>query len=234
MISEQSTWGENYTLPALEDPVAVDALDIVAAHAYAENNEPFSKRTGRLEEALRHGKPIWQTEVSTGEANDTSIANALFWAKLVHFHLAENQVNAWCYWWAVACYNNCGALIYMDLTNRRLVVAKRLFAIGNFSRFLRPGCLRMEADSNPAPGVYVSAYQNPTCSELYIVAINENAGSDQRVDIDIGGFAGAAMPYRTSKSEDLVKLSEIPVVDSTIKATLLNQSVTTFVVRRHV
>jgi glucuronoarabinoxylan endo-1,4-beta-xylanase len=234
MIAEQSTWGEEYAIPALEDPVALDAVDIVAAHAYAENNEPFSKRTGRLEEALRHGKPIWQTEVSTGEANDTSIANALFWAKLVHFHLAENQVNAWCYWWAVTCYNNCGALIYMDLTDPRLVVAKRLFAIGNFSRFLRPGCLRIEADSNPAPGVYVSAYQNPPCSELYIVAINENAGSDQRVDIHLGGFAGAAMPYRTSKSEDLVKLSEIPVVHSTIKATLLNQSVTTFVVRRHV
>jgi glucuronoarabinoxylan endo-1,4-beta-xylanase len=234
MISEQSTWGEEYAIPALEDPVAVDAVDIVAAHAYAENNEPFRKRTGRLEEALRHGKPIWQTEVSTGEANDTSIADALFWAKLVHFHLAENQVNAWCYWWAVGCYNNCGALIYMDLANRRLVVAKRLFAIGNFSRFLRPGHVRIAAEPNPAPGVYVSAYKNPTSSELYIVAINENAGSDQRVDIHLGEFAGAAMPYRTSKSEDLVNLSEIPVVHSTIKATLLNQSVTTFVVRRHV
>jgi glucuronoarabinoxylan endo-1,4-beta-xylanase len=122
----------------------------------------------------------------------------------------------------------------MDLAKRRLVVAKRLFAIGNFSRFLRPGHMRIDAEPNPAPGVYVSAYQNPTCSELYIVAINEKAGSDQRVDIHLGGFAGAATPYRTSKSEDLVKLSEIPVVHSTIKATLLNQSVTTFVVRRHI
>jgi glucuronoarabinoxylan endo-1,4-beta-xylanase len=234
MIAEQSTWGEKCAIPALEDTVAVDAVDIVAAHAYAENNEPFSKRTGRLEQALRRGKPIWQTEVCSGDSNDTGIANALFWAKLVHIHLAENQVNAWCYWWAVSCYNNGSALIYMDLVGRRLVVAKRLFAIGNFSRFLRPGHVRIDAEPNPAPGVYVSGYQNPTCSELYIVAINENAGSDQRVDIHLGGFAGAATPYRTSRSEDLVELSEIPVVDSIIKAMLPSESVTTFVVSRHV
>jgi glucuronoarabinoxylan endo-1,4-beta-xylanase len=232
MIAEQSNWGEEYAVPTLEDPVAVDAVDIVASHAYAKIDAPLSKRTGRLEHALRRGKPIWQTEVCSGDANETGIADALFWAKLVHLHLAENQVNAWCYWLAVSCYDNRSALIYMDLANRRLVVAKRLFAIGSFSRFLRPGHRRIDVEPNPAPGVYLSAYKNSTCSELYIVAINENAGSDQRVDIDLGGFTGAAVPYRTSPTEDLLKVTEIPAVNSTLKATLRRESVTTFVVRR--
>ena len=234
MIAEQSNWGEEYAIPALEDPVAVDAVDIVTAHAYAKSDEPLSKRTGKLEQALRLGKPIWQTEVCSGEANETGIADALFWAKLVHLHLAENQVNAWCYWWAVSCYDNRSALIHMDLTNRRLVVAKRLFAIGNFSRFIRPGHLRIHVEPNPAPGIYISAYRNPTCREVCVVAINENASADQRVDIDLGEFAGAAVPYRTSSTEDLARLPVVPVGHSTIKVALTCQSVTTFVVRHHV
>ena len=58
MIAEQSTWGEQYAVPALDDPVAVRAVDIVAAHAYADKDAPLSKRTGKLREAARHNKPM--------------------------------------------------------------------------------------------------------------------------------------------------------------------------------
>jgi glucuronoarabinoxylan endo-1,4-beta-xylanase len=233
IIGEGSLWREDYFLPSLNDPVAVNGVDVVAAHAYGRTPEsfpPLSERTGRFDTALKQKKPIWQTEVCAGVPNDTAIGDGLYWAKLMHRHLCENQVSAWCYWWGMSCYNNRSALVYMDLAEKNLTVAKRLFAIGNYSRFIRPGYFRVDAHANPVHGVYVSAYRDASSSQLVIVVINENSTSNE-VGFHIGDFkASVTQPYRTSATEDLAPLPEIPIVNSVIQAKLLGNSINTFVV----
>jgi O-glycosyl hydrolase len=54
---------------------------------------------------------------------------------------------------------------------------KALWVMGNFSRFARPGYMRVSTSGNPPSGVAVSAYVNPSSNALVIVTINSNTSS---------------------------------------------------------
>ena len=136
-------------------------MDIVATHAYDEN--PGDK-VKPLPLAKQHGKRIWMTEVSYFGDNDPTIKDGLQWAKLMHDHLTVSEVNAWFYWWG-ACYKPNGeSLIPLDVKNRTYSTTKRLFTFSNFSRFIRPGFVRLDCPSEPEPGVNVSAFRTATAA----------------------------------------------------------------------
>jgi glucuronoarabinoxylan endo-1,4-beta-xylanase len=102
------------------------------------------------------------TEVSDMQGNDTTINDGLKWAKEVHDFMTITQGNAWCYWWG-ACYKtwNGEGLIQLDMNAKTYKVAKRLYTIGQYARFIRPGWERISATASPASGVYVTAYKDP-------------------------------------------------------------------------
>jgi O-glycosyl hydrolase len=54
----------------------------------------------------------------------------------------------WQYWIAVSKYDWRDGLIYVDESTHDIHLTKRLWALGNFSRFLRPGAVRIEAASS--------------------------------------------------------------------------------------
>jgi len=113
---------------------------------------------------------------------------------------------------------------------RRVYTAyPRLWALGNFSRFVRPGWCRIEATATPAPGVLVSAYKDQATGNFAIVAINKNdAAQALAITVD-GAAAAAATGYRTSAGENLQPLAESRFTNGSLAVTLVPQSVTTFV-----
>ncbi len=248
ILGEPSTWTEAPVVPALGDAEARDAIGIVAAHAYfGDNAVPavrLTDRIGPFPAARAAGKPIWQTEVSAFNGNDAGIADALYWAKLLHFHLAEDQVSGWFYWWLVSPRDNREALVQLDPASQTWMPNRRLFALGQYSRFVRPGAHRVAADAIPAPGVFVSAYRDGEA--LAIVAINDNA-QPVAAEFTIADLQPAAVAaYRTSAFEELRPLAqplpfgpplrgEAPVLRGgaapVVAATLAGQSITTFTLR---
>lgn len=238
MLGENSEWTEAPAVPSLEDAAAREAVDIVASHAYFGDNHvpevPLGPRTGVFTLAGQYAKPVWQTEVSAFNANDPGIADALYWAKLVHFHLAEDNVSGWLYWWLVSPGPNREALIDLDPGDWAWLANKRLFALGQFSRFLRPGAVRVAATANPAPEVYVSAYAAP--GQTIVVAIN---GQEQAARAAIRLHGGAAprtaQAWRTSRWEELAGVQPPQLESATgggitvARADLAPQSVTTLV-----
>jgi glucuronoarabinoxylan endo-1,4-beta-xylanase len=222
VLGESSNFGEKHAEEALNDPVAAAAVDIVGTHAYDDN---AGDKVKPLPLAKQHGKRIWMTEVSYFSESDPSIRDGLRWANLMHDHLTVSEVNAWFYWWG-ACYKPNGeSLIPLDVKNRSYSTTKRLFTFSNFSRFIRPGFLRIDCPSAPAKGVRVSAFRDVGGTSLVIVAIN---GGESAQDIDYqlaGSEATSFTPFRTSATEDLARLDSIP----SLKVTLPAQSVTTFV-----
>ena len=90
----------------------------------------------------------------------------------MHNDLTKANLNAWHYWW-MYCANNSGCLY--DTGTK--VWTKRLWAMGNFSRFVRPGWKRVATSGTSPSGVLVSAYINPANNALSIVAINSNTSS---------------------------------------------------------
>ncbi len=240
VLGEHSTWSEAVVRPTLEDATTAAGVDVVASHAYAGNNHapkiPLTDRTGRFALALRLSKPVWQTEVSAFNANDPSMADGLYWAKLVHYHLAEDQVSGWFYWWLASPGLNREALILLDPASGGWLANKRLFTLGQYSRFLQPGAIRLAATRNPAPGVLTSAWRMAGANgRLAVVAINENPAPVRlrfRLLPKASAATGAIAAWRTSFMEEIQPLPPVEAAQKNTEgwmAELRPISITTFV-----
>jgi uncharacterized protein (TIGR03437 family) len=218
-VADSFAFREDLVVPSLSDPLTRGRVDIVAAHTYYDPGTLFTLST-------QYGKHIWITEDSSSNANDTSITDGLNWAQVYAHYLSQRNVSAYCFWWLVGPGSGQSALVDR-LSDGTIQFNKRLYTLGNFSRFVRPGAVRVAADYNPATGIYVAAFQSG--ADFVVVAINSNT-QDTAQSFTANGFAGSAMtPYRTSASENLAKLDDISVSSGQFTATLVAKSVTTFV-----
>jgi O-glycosyl hydrolase len=211
------------------NPAALARVDIVAGHTYGGNlSRPF-------QQALDAGKRIWQTEASPGgvepEGQTTrDIDGALKWTKQIHDGLAGAQASAWL-WFILATYPE-GTLIELSGDGHSFAPNKTFWALGNFSKFIRPGFVRIGAiiTSSTDPSytsayLSTSAYKNPTTGQLVIVAINRGS-SAARVKFQ-SGFPVTATPYVTSTG--VQNLEPQPDVSLGDLVTIPGKSIVTFV-----
>ena len=100
-----------------------------------------------------------------------------------------------------------------------------LWALGNFSRFVRPGAKRVEATSSlGTDGLLVSSYLNAN-NELVTVIINsDNQDREVQLALGSGQKPGAAKAYETSAERDL---ASIPVNGSSGKFVVKGRSIVT-------
>jgi O-glycosyl hydrolase len=231
MLPEAGNWS-NFTGLAdttMADPAASAFVGILAFHGY-DNSSSISNPY------VASGKSFWQTEVSgdgpsvnptltlCGGCWDPSIGDALLWAQVIHYNLTGANVNAWNYWWlqVPGGTDNEGLV-------RAGVVSKRLYMMGNYSKFVRPGWYRIDVTASPVAGVFLSAYKNPSTGDFAIVAINTNS-TNTPITLSMNGFSAASVtPWVTSASLNLVQQPSLTVLGAAFMPTLAAQSVTTFV-----
>jgi len=234
IVGEHTSWNESLVLESLADSLTAARVDIVGVHAYhTADKDPFppiSQRSGTLVQTLIQKKKIWQTEVSNLGRNYPEMRDGLYWAKVMYTHVAENSANAWLYWWAIASPNSGQGMAHLDSRNKTYTIDKRLYTMGNFSRFVHPGYFRVATNSELMPGVMVSAFKSEPEKKLVVVVINENVVA-RKLELNLAGVdATAASPCRTSATENLVSLPEVKIAENILKVTLAPGSVTTFVV----
>ena len=232
VIDEHAHWSDEYINAILADPICNQAIHIVAAHAYAATDQafmPYSTRTGSFPNALKQKKRIWQTEVSAGDKNIVTMDDGVYWAGLLHAHLTQNDVSGWLWWWGTHAGNSRSSLIALDMTAKSYTLSKRLFTIGQYSRFIRPGSHRVNAVENPVGNVRFSAYLDPLGKQLICVAINDDS-KDQQFSIQFGGIpATSCSPVRTSRTETHQRLEKLPVTNGQVTVQAPAMSVTTFI-----
>ena len=214
---------DTYYTAIKNSTAAWDAVDIFASHEYGCGTLTTQPAIAAA------GKEYWETEVDTGKASSDStgdgIASALPMATTMHNDLTKPNVNAWHIWWVYNASGNGGCL-YDTTTN---VWTKRLWVLGNYSRYVRPGYMRVATTGTQPSGVYISAYTSPADGTVSIVAINTGS-SAANVSLFITGAAPCSMtPYLTSANDNLTAQTAIPVSGSRFTASLASQSVTTFV-----
>jgi O-glycosyl hydrolase len=223
MAPEFQSAKEDLIVPTLNDSSLSDVLGVVAIHQYDYTKSNASSYTApTFTNSKAAGKPIWMTEFSTAAwATDTSITDGLIVARLVHMDLVVAQWSAFLYWWAWGTGNGC-------LAQSSGTQPKRLYAIGQYSRFVRPGWMRVDAVASPASNVYLSAFKDPTGNQVAVVAINTGTSIvPLALTIDAGRF-GALTTYRTSASENLTNVGAL-TGGTTVNVSLAPSSVTTFV-----
>jgi glucuronoarabinoxylan endo-1,4-beta-xylanase len=173
------------------------------------------------------GKEYWETEVDTGSTSDDSsgdgMGSALHLAETIHNDLTKANLNAWHYWWL---YAGGSSGLYDTNTN---VWTKRFWIMGNFSRFARPGYMRVSTSGTVPAGVLLSAYRNPADGTVSVVAINKNSSATP-VSLYISGVVPCSItPWVTSDAGNIVSQSPITVSNARLSASLAAKSVTTFV-----
>ncbi len=241
MAPEPSNWlnlwtnGVDGSIQAtLADQVTAGYVDILATHQYANGN-------AAVPHALPPGKSLWETEQSSFEGFDPSIGNAVRVAQWIHDAIVNGGVSAWHYWWLIGQNADNEGLIGFS---RNTTMTKRLYTMGNFSKFVRPGWVRI-GTTGTKDGIYgVSAYKNPGTGNFAVVAIiNSSAPVTLTLRISNATANSPITPYQTyddgsadftiSIHGNLEPKASIPVAsDGTFSATI-PYGVTTFVGTGH-
>lgn len=158
--------------------------------------------TSKLPENITY----WQSEYCPMEKNadnphggggrDTGMATALYIARVIHYDMTISNASSWQSWTAFSEWNYKDGLIFIDdgkqtngasslkdpmvescKYNGTFRTSKYLWALGNFSRFVRPGMVRIGVvdNINPLQQAYdlmTSAYMNVQTKQIAVVFIN--------------------------------------------------------------
>jgi len=132
---------------------------------------------------------------------------------VIHNDLAVAGASSWQWWLGVNPYNYSDGLVYINAPNGAMDPSlsktdglvsdsKQLWCLGNFSRFVRPGMVRVDAvlggntdPVNAAGGIMVSAYTDPVAKTVVIVLINTGTASSP---VSLSGLGGSATLTGTS------------------------------------
>lgn len=219
MVAEDSPWGINIAAGPMDDATTAADVGIVASHGYGvtEPSGPLSFPNG----STQH---VWETEVSTyGDSYDGSISNALTWATEIHYYLTNAQVNYWGYWLLDA---NQGYTDNEALTDENGNIAKRAYAIGNWSRFVPSGWHRVSLTNSTS--LLMTAFTNPAGNSGTLVAVN-NGSNAVTATFSVGTTMGSSVvPYLTSGSANLSAQTAIAVSSGSFSATVPAYSIETF------
>lgn len=175
------------------------------------------------------GKEFWQTEIydSKTDVEDTGMVSGLRIATMVHEGMTIANFNAWHFWWIKPCNNCWNGALWAQSTNRP---TKRMWVMGNFSRFARPGFVRIDATAKPANGIQVSAYRDSSLSKIVLVAINSNTSATTQ-EFSIPGIDPLRMtPWITDATRNIAGQAPQALTSTVFSHSLPPQSVSTIVV----
>lgn len=217
MAPESFSYLKNMSDPILNDPQALANMDILGAHTYGTqfNNFPYPlfKQKGA-------GKELWMTEVYY--PNSSSSADlwpeALDVAYHIHHNLVDAEFQAYLWWYIRRSYGP----MKEDGT-----ISKRGYSMAHYSKFVRPGYVRVDATKNPETNVFTSAYKGD--NKVVIVAVNRGASAVSQNFVLQNGNAATAASWITDATRNLAAGSNLTISNGAFTAQLPPRSVTTFV-----
>ncbi|MFG2130539.1 glycoside hydrolase family 30 beta sandwich domain-containing protein [Streptomyces sp. NPDC048751] len=194
-------------------------------HTYASAVDgplPTRKRTWMSE---------WSPNGTTWNENwdDGSGYDGFTVASAIHDALTKGNTSGYVYWYGASTGATRG-LIRMDGADHH--VSKRLWAMANYSRFIRPGATRIGATTSDAD-LKLSAFRD-TDGTVTVVALN--AAADAReVSFSLrstGITTGTATPYLTDGSHSTARQAAIAVGGGSLTATVPARSLVTYTIKR--
>lgn len=230
-------------------------LPIIAGHSYFTDKGDTTIVTVRSrlrDTAAKYRIPFWQTEYSMladgykeGKPGRISAIDcALFLAKIIYHDLVVANASAWQFWNAWEPSRSDSDVRYCLLalktnaenTEGDFALTKNLWALGHFSRFIRPGMKRIITDRNDrlsefeaAKDVMLAAFADKR--SLVLVAINYST-AEKQVTLHLPGITqikGIKTYVTTTNENNNMKRSLIHKLEEML---LPSRSITTFVIPR--
>jgi glucuronoarabinoxylan endo-1,4-beta-xylanase len=221
--------GYDYGHALWNDKTAWGLLDIMGVHQYdTQVAEPWP-------EDVTQKKPVWQTEMSgvkwwPQQGPTSHIDNGIAVAGWIHNAVTVGEASAWLWWWWRAYNTNDNEGLYIQNGGTSSWTdTKRHYTLGNYSKFIRPGYVRVDVTGSVPANVSLSAYKG-TDGTVVIVAINKSTATVSVPIAIAGGPAPASMtPWVTSSADNLASKTAVAVSDGIFTAALGSKTVTTFV-----
>lgn len=184
LAPESASWDKlwSYASAIKADPTASAYVGIYATHQY-----------GGVKPYQPLDKPLWETEQSSFDAFDPSIANALKVGGWINAAITTGNASAWHYWWLNGINDDNEGLIGRKSDAQ---LTKRLFALGHYSRFVRPGWVRIGLDGSVS-GLLVTAFKQPATGDFAIVVANSGAATTRSFSLP-GADGSAVSAYVTA------------------------------------
>lgn len=166
-------------------------------------------------------------EIGRGHGRDLGMNTALYVARILHHDLVLTNAKSWQWWTAISQVDYKDGLVYLDDgsegdSGRRgghieslqydgtVRESKLLWVLGNFSRFIRPGMVRIKCElsgeQSPENGILVSAYKDPENGGLVYVFVNQSGMSSL---LDLGEGAEVST-YTTDAKRSMSFSSQLP------------------------
>ena len=190
----------------------------ISGHSYF-TTSPYktaAEKRNKLSEKLKsvNGLKYWMSEYCIlgdnegeikGEGKDLGIEPALYVARVIHNDLVNANASAWHWWLAISPYDYKDGLISIDKnkTDGNFQPSKMLWALGQYSRFVSPGAVRIDVTANgDQSGLLVSSYLNQN-GELVSILINSGTQAKEMVLKSSQGNFLLKNAYQTSAANNL-------------------------------
>ncbi|HBN11018.1 MAG TPA: hypothetical protein DD392_03455 [Ruminococcus sp.] len=219
---ENASWvpdgGKKFYKKILNNQKAFENCDVFGTHFYGTQRAWMD-----FPELENCGKEIWMTEVYVPNSDQDSAnryPEALDVSENIHNAMVVGNMSAYTWWYIRRHYG---------LMTEDGKISKRGYCMAQYSKYVRPGDVRIEATEQPADNVYISAYKGDD-NQINIVAINKGStGYTQEFEIDSSNISDVDR-YRTSANENLAATLDMEYSGNSFFAQLPAESVSTFVV----
>jgi glucuronoarabinoxylan endo-1,4-beta-xylanase len=212
----------DYTSAIMSDPLASSYVHTITSHGYT-GSPTFPLVAGN--------KHVWQTEWANFDTfdpawDDGTAAAGFTWAQNIYTGLTSANLSAFLHWWGVNTSDTNSGLIHLNLATNTLETSKRFWAFANYSRFIRPGAVRIGASSSDS-SLETAAFRNRDGSTT-IIALN-TASTDTATSFSLQHTHGRfVIPYLTNGSNDLARQSPLVLHGRSFSAVVPARSLVTY------
>ena len=228
---------------------------------FGNNDDLENIRRAVADKAAKYDLDVYQTEwsmldkepsVSAGfpaSYDDASYMDiALYMGKLIYCDLTFGNMSSWNYWTSFAqerwgqknrfyllrlnAKGDTGNESYGDIAQGGTVSDNpNLWVLGNYSRFIRPGYVRIGHATNQSESLNKlmgSAYVSPDGKRIVVVYVNMGSATGVNLNVDGQESAKNISLYRTSETENLKHIDGTYALGQRIM--IPKKSVSTFVI----
>lgn len=210
----------------LDDANALKNIDIIGTHFYASDantNVSFFQYAKADQKAPTYER--WMTEhYTSSDEGENGQVRADMWPDAndvsyeIYRAMVEGNFSAYVWWYIRRHYGP----IKEDGQ-----VSKRGWCMAQYSKFVRPGAVRVDATKNPTFNVYVSVFKSD--KQYVIVAVNRSTSAKEFSFSGVSKGDSEWDKYVTSATKNLQKESAVKAEDGIFIANLDPQSTTTYV-----
>ncbi len=229
MIPESFADNASLAMTTMDDAVAAPEVGIIGNHLYGlGGGQPYTITSAGFTKYTN--QESWETEMSdvSGAANDLTMKSGFQEAGWIQQCIVKANMNAFHHWWL----QNTSDADNEGLIGTDGASTKKLWVLGNWSRFIRPGYYRMGATLSPSTGVTVSAFKSDSTTApatFVIVASNNNNATSSTTFTLTGLNTTSVTPWLTDSGDNLTKLAVIPVSGNSFTYSMPVSSVVSFV-----